>query len=222
MKILVIDDTQKHLDSALLTLEGHDITLCSSYDEAIGWLEIKYDNEVIMGKCEQYKLEGMEHYNAYCKAKEEIGPLPYWDAVLCDLFMPAGRDALGGGGWNYIGQEMAVGWSLALVAARRGAKYAGVLTATDHHNHPASAMLDRIDQGPSSEPHVLNIDGARVIMTNHAEFIDLDGEEDVACYMCNGHSPHCHNCYVCKGRGKITQQKQGKDWGKFLSRLLEE
>lgn len=143
MKILVIDDTQKHLDSAVKTLEGHDVTLCSSYDEALKLLEEKAVDT----------------------------RLPYWDAVLCDLLMPAGKDAMGAKGDQYIGQEMPVGWSLALVAARRGARYVGVLSDTNHHDHPASAMLDRLDD-EHWEPHIFNIDGASVLMTNWVEYAD--------------------------------------------------
>jgi len=210
MKILVIDDTQKHLDSAVKTLEGHDVTLCTSYDEALELLEPKKET-------------------------------PYWDAVLCDLLMPAGRDAQGSD--KYVGQEMPVGWSLALVAAMRGTKYVAVASDMNHHDHPGSAMLDRLD---GYKGHIFNIDGATVLMTNKIGLIELGGEEDVDCCVCSGTKFDCnswncsickgtllipttteecfcviqHHCDSCKGTGKRTVPKRGKDWGKILDRLL--
>lgn len=94
-----------------------------------------------------------------------------WDAVLCDLMMPAGENAQGSKGQKFIGEEMAVGWSLALTAASRGAKYVAVATDTNHHNHPASAMLDGIRN------HMFSVDGARMLMTNNLIFVDVEGEE---------------------------------------------
>ncbi len=35
MKILVIDDNPVHLEAAKITLDDHDLTLCSSHDDAI-------------------------------------------------------------------------------------------------------------------------------------------------------------------------------------------
>jgi CheY-like chemotaxis protein len=39
MKILVIDDSAVHLESAQLTLIGHEVTLCSSHDKALDLLK---------------------------------------------------------------------------------------------------------------------------------------------------------------------------------------
>lgn len=94
-----------------------------------------------------------------------------WDAVLTDLLMPAGRDAQGGKGLEFVGQEMPVGLALALLAALRGARYVAVVTATNHHAHPASAMLDRLR--PHSGPNFV-INGARAMFVHHTP-IEVEG-----------------------------------------------
>lgn len=180
MKILVIDDTKKHLDAAVQTLTGHEVTLCSSYDEALKLLTEK------------------------------------WDVVLCDLLMPAGKDAQGPNGYKFIGQKIPAGWSLALAAARHGAKYVAVASDMGHHDHPASAMLDRLNE------HLFKIDDATVLMTNHVSLIGIAGTECV-CPKCNGtlkatgYSGGFYDCY-CKNGTSFGEK--GKNWGEILDYLL--
>ena len=138
MKVLVIDDTKRHRVSAAQIFTGpeYELTIASSYDEAVKLLEVEYSG-------------GGIDKNGFAIKKKE---LPYWDAVLCDLLMPASGECCAS--CSLVGVEMPVGWSLALVAARRGAKFVAVVTDKDHHQPPASAMLDRLCE------HVLNVDGA--------------------------------------------------------------
>ena len=168
---------------------------------------------------------------------------PY-DAVLCDLLMPAGRMAQGPNGKKYVGQEMPVGFGLALLAVLRGAKLVLVATATNHHDHPAAAMFDHFrDKGKCLErqkgwaipaPHRFSIDGTRVayfhaIMTFVEGSVCLDcngsGEKD-ACY-CTRESDHSKpDCSDCGGKGRKCRECQnsgkqwGKDWGAMLQYLL--
>lgn len=158
MKVLVIDDTKKHLDSAVKTLEGHEVTICDNHDEALKLLYPQYDHDLFRKLWKDYEEAGLK--DAYEKARAE-STFPYWDAVLCDLLMPAGRNAQGGEGTGFIGQEMAVGWSLALSAVKNGAKFVAVVTDMNHHHHPASAMIDEING------HIFDIDGARMLLTNY-------------------------------------------------------
>lgn len=217
VKILVIDDTQVHLDAAKQTLGGHDVTYCATHEQAHGLLAVQFNGERQKALVAQYKAEGMNLNDAWAKADAET-KLPYWDVVLSDLLMPAGPMSQGGPGCQYVGQEMAVGWALALQAARNGAKYVAVVTDTNHHHHPASAMLDRFNR------HFFTIDGARVLMTNYLQFVGIHGSE--------GTCPDCHGtgkqgdgetewkCFDCRGTGR-RYLKQGKDWGKILEQLLE-
>jgi CheY-like chemotaxis protein len=218
MKILVIDDTKKHLDAALQTLVGHDVTVCSTHDEALRLLEKQYDNDKQKQLLEKYEQSGMKNREAWDKSYLD-SELPYWDAVLCDLLMPAGRNAQGGEGTKFIGQEMPVGWSLALQAAREGAKYVAVVTDMNHHHHPASAMLDGLNR------HIFSIDNARLLMTNHIDLVGIIGSE-CACKQCNGTGKkrfddgRPYDCHYCTNG--IDFADKGKNWNSILVRLTGE
>lgn len=180
MKILVIDDTQVHLTAALQTLQGHDVTTCSSHDEATELL---------------YKRQGVQ----------------YWDAVLCDLLMPAGKNAQGPEGKKLVGQEMPIGWALVLHAVLSGAKYVAVVTDMNHHNHPASALLDGLGG------HVFNIDEAKCLMTNRLYLVGIAGTES-ACTECHGIGRDSNPQYACRHCEGFSQK--GKDWGRILRQLV--
>jgi len=83
-----------------------------------------------------------------------------WDVVLCDLLMPAGFDKQGPIGKKFSGQEMPVGFGLALMFALRGAKYVAVATDSNHHDHPASAMFDYL--GAYNSNPCFNVNGAHL------------------------------------------------------------
>ncbi|MFA6047775.1 MAG: hypothetical protein WCV59_02790 [Parcubacteria group bacterium] len=214
MRILVIDDTQGHLDAARQTLSGHDLTLCSSHDEAVKLLLWKYDDNEKSQRIKQYESEGLKWTDAYEKAEQETR-LPYWEVVLCDLLMPAGSREQGSGR-HLVGQEMAVGWSLALQAVKNGANYVAVITELNHHQHPASAMIDKING------HIFTIDNAKMLMTNYVETVGIKGTEG-KCIECGGTGKHRKwgyedNCHFCKNG--IDFLVKGKDWGKILNLLL--
>lgn len=141
MRILVIDDNPLHQESARQTLGDHDLTVASTYDEA---------HRLIYGETD-------------CTGERQKPPEQIFDVVLSDLLMPASGMAIGEEGKKYIGQEMPVGFALSLMAALSGAKYVAVVTDTDHHDHPASAMLDTFNSYHDSciSPRFV-INGARV------------------------------------------------------------
>jgi CheY-like chemotaxis protein len=191
MKILVIDDNQKHLNSALQTLAGHDVTICSTHDEALKLLQRNIDRDLFSSLFAKYRSSGMKVHGIGSASDRAVteSRLPYqWDAVLCDLLMPAGQNQQGYEGEKFIGQEMPIGWSLALMASRAGAKYVAVVTDTSHHDHPASAMLDSIGD------HIFDIDGAKVLMTNTVHMVDVEGADG----------------YI----------EKGKNWGEILNYLV--
>ena len=65
-----------------------------------------------------------------------------FDVALLDLLMPAEGMTLGGEGLSHLGQPLAVGYPLAVLLAAEGVRYVAVATDTNHHNHPASALMD--------------------------------------------------------------------------------
>ncbi len=249
MKILVIDDKAANREAAKQTIIGHDLTVVDSWDAAVEQLEIRYNEQVIKTKlvaaglpATSDKLEGevrKKWYSEYYKIKE-TSRVPYWDAVLCDLLMPASRETMGGEGMKFVGQEMPLGLALALLAAKNGAKYVAVATATNHHHHPASAMLDRLEDCGDGPNFVIN--GAQAMFV-HAPFIP-DLVKDVECYTCvggtacgycrarlvDGKCPRLHEgeghakpCHICHGKGKHdTFVHERKHWGNVLAQLTGE
>lgn len=214
MKILVIDDSANHQKSAQQGLGTlHDLTVVGGHDEALKLLETKCDRAKYETLRDQYKEQGVKDY--YQRADAE-SRLPYWDAVLCDLLMPAGRNAQGGDGLKYVGQEMPIGWSLAITAALRGAKYVAVVTDMNHHHHPASAMLDSMNRT------IFVLHGAKALFTNYVGMVGIEGTKG-ACAKCSGSGKDStyEECYRCNGTGTAYAQ-HGKDWADILAKLLGE
>lgn len=101
--------------------------------------------------------DSLTHRNA---GKEQLGSLhnltavaDYTDAVriaqdsvfdvaLLDLLMPAEATTLGGKGLEFIGEEIPVGFPLAVKMSMCGVSQIIVATDINHHYHPASAIVD--------------------------------------------------------------------------------
>jgi hypothetical protein len=93
-----------------------------------------------------------------------------FDVALLDLLMPAetttlGPDAIA----KYVGEEIGVGFPLALSLALMGVRLIGVATDMNHHNHPMSAIVDWF-------PHQLTVNQSCVLF-KHARLND-DGSKD--------------------------------------------
>jgi CheY-like chemotaxis protein len=188
MRILVIDDTRKHLDAAVKTLEEHVVTLCEDYEDAV-----------------------------------ELIKQGQWDAVLCDLLMPAG--SRGDRKGVFLGQEVAVGWPLALLAAKQGVKHVAMITDACHHDHPASAMVDWLNDS-CSEPEIFTVNNTKMLFTNWPNFIqvELDEEEETECFSCFDGTKigdKSTKCEKCNGTKRAMYAKKGKNWGEVLSLLLK-
>ena len=65
-----------------------------------------------------------------------------FDVALLDLLMPAEAETLGAEGLAFLGEEIPVGFPLAIEMALCGVPQIIVATSTNHHNHPASAIVD--------------------------------------------------------------------------------
>lgn len=260
MKILVIDDTQENLQIAKQVLEGHELTVASTYDEAYKLLkqpEASYEaveaelvrrgftkNPYDKGTTEE---ERKAHWEARERIAVELCPPPPFEAVLSDLLMPAGREQQGLTGAKYIGQEMPVGFALALMAVLQGARYVAVVTNMNHHDHPAAAMLDRLTSGSfcddDQHPAKITVNEVPVDFVNDAPMVGIEGttcsdcsgsgkQTERACWLCRGSGKNERDgsdCHLCKGSGSGTPtcytcagsgKVLGKDWGKVLARLL--
>ncbi len=176
MKILVIDDSSVHQQSARQTLKDHDLTVVGSYDEAV-------------------RLMGQDF-----KVGSKYGQV--FDAVLTDLMLPAGMGGLGGAGSEFDGQEMPMGFGLALLAVLySGAKMVAVVTDLNRHVHPASRLLDLLI-GRHESPSV-NSHGRPKFLMNGA----------VVGFYNSGH----RKLQVTGSDGSI-----GKNWGAVLANLVGE
>lgn len=261
MRILVIDDNPLHQQSARQTLKGHDLTIVGTYDEAYELLQTDEsaddpDHKSIVAEHERRYGPVPKEWSdltederiiwmvRYERIGDELRPPGNYDAVLCDLLMPASKRTMAGEGLKYVGQEMPVGFGLVLMAVRAKVKYAAVVTATNHHNHPAAAMLDpflsscphKYDGGSPSR-FVMN--GARVGYFS-APFCWL--ENSPPCTSCGGNftpkpcdwfpneATHPEGCGKCRGSGKTHCDRcsgsglseQGKDWGLVLKAMTIE
>src|SRR3989344_159126 len=150
-----------------------------------------------------HELTVVDSYDAAVEVLEKNN----YDVVLSDLLMPASHNMLGPEGMKYAGELMPVGFALALFAARQGTKYVAVVTATSHHDHPASAMLDLLD---SSTPAFV-INGAVVGFSNH----NMSPVEGTVCPVCHG-GEKMGNCNPCWGTGNMM----GKNWKAALSEVM--
>lgn len=195
MKILVIEDKQKHRDSAQETLAGHNLTVLSTFDEAMDTMAEKVDEgkvRVLLAEAgfvaepsrfpKEDDEDGRAYWQAYFKAKHEaekraVIPFPY-EVVLVDMMMPVARKTALSIGLHPYDQEVPYGFVLALRAALRGAKYVAMVTDTNHHKGAMSAALDYID-GAS-----FTVNGAKCMFV-HARFIE-DPALGVDCYNCVG------------------------------------
>lgn len=254
MKILVIDDSKLHQMSARQTLIGHDLTIVSTYDEAHQLLqepqapyeeveaELKRRNFKDSYDQTATKEEREATRKERARLEQELCSPPSFDVVFCDLLMPASEMTMGPNGRGYIGQEMPVGFALALMASLHGAKYVAVVTDTNHHDHPASAAIDAFasrcpdEDDSSGVPPRFIINGAKVGYY-HSPMTFVEG---TLCLNCNGASNKdvCYcvernagspklDCERCKGVGlycwdcRNSGKQWGKNWGAVLKHLLE-
>ena len=65
-----------------------------------------------------------------------------FDVALLDLLMPSETMTLGAEGLKFLGEEIPVGFPLAIKMAVLGIPHIIVATDTNHHDHPASAIVD--------------------------------------------------------------------------------
>ncbi|MDD9868001.1 MAG: hypothetical protein OXU73_01585 [Candidatus Campbellbacteria bacterium] len=235
LRVLVIDDSERHQKSARLTLADHDLTIVGTYEEAekillpaiykAGGPKVEEEMERLGFSTDVKSYKDWEEFR---KVQKEIAKklFPTFDAVLCDLLMPVVHMSVLREQKNeeYAGEEMPFGFSLAFQAAKHGAKYVAVVTDTGHHDHPASAMLDPLSfkvqftiTGFHRHRGVTTGDryGAAVGFYNSPKMVEVEG----VCHACDGtgqrHDSE-YKCPTCRGSGSA----RGKDWGCILKKLL--
>lgn len=136
MKILVVDNDQKHQESARQTLAEHELVIVENFDQA---------QEILSPKInwKEYERLVIEENLSDREAKKRAMPKPDFDVVLSDLLMAKGSDSgMGERGRILIRQEMGYGYPIVFLAANAGVPLIGVFTDKNHHDHPMSYTFD--------------------------------------------------------------------------------
>jgi len=120
----------------------------------------------------QFEGQDLTVVSTYDEGRKAIERGIGYDAVLVDLLMPASGHMQGSDGRKFVGQEMPVGIFLATLAAVKGAKYVGLFTDSNHHNHPASACIDPFNED-EDHPTPFAIQNTKVVFTNNREWLHL-------------------------------------------------
>ena len=243
LKILVFDDSEIHRQSAVLTLgKDHDLTVVGTYDEAQEALAPGVDHN----KAKQLRPDLLEKaglsrdFNPYGKDKNasEADMAKYeaaldksyelttsrqnFDVVLTDLLVPASRQAQGDEGKPFVGQEMPLGTTIALLALCNGVRKVAVVTDKNHHAHPASAAFDCFERDRGMGP----VEGVKILCTNRVglniavdtatgEAVDwkfLNSEEGKRKYPLPEGQDH--------GDRRGIEWRKGKNWNLVLDQLL--
>ncbi len=233
MKILVFDDSEIHRETALLTLKGHDLKIVGTYDDAqaalktvVGFEKLEKVLSDLLQKnglasdFNPYKGEVLDehrklYWNLWSEAREIVRQRPDFDVVLTDLFVPASSQAMGPKGKRFIGQEMPLGTTIALLAICAGVKNVAVVTDGDHHDHPAIAAFDCFSGCDAQGVKLIctNRPDYTAIDSNTGEVVDrdfLDSQEGLVAYPPNPERT---------GRQGL-KWIPGKNWKKVLDRLL--
>jgi len=238
MKILVFDDSLIHQEAAKLSLVGHDLVVVGTYDEAQKALTsvVDYDKAkvILPGLLEKAGLptdfephgknkEASEEVKAkFWALKDESRKLatnhPDFDVVLTDLMVPASGQAQGQEGDRFVGQEMPLGTTIALLALVAGVKKVAVVTDMNHHSHPASAAFDCFGSMDKA--------GANIICTNRVGMLNIDEATGLSVDGEILQSEEGKKKYPYP-EGKSWGDRQGlkrggKNWGGILKQLLGE
>ncbi len=130
MRILVIDDNQANLDSALATLNGHELVTEGDAEKA-------------------HDMIANEKWDAVLT--DLWMPTPQGTIAFgVGLADPSRMEDDG------IKNTMPIGRVFSLMAITRGVKYVGVLTDTNHHNDRLTAALDGVGFGKSPRLAVMS------------------------------------------------------------------
>ena len=150
MKVLVIEDTQKHQESAIeqLKARGHEVTVASSFAVAELLLSVAGRIDVALDRQTPRRvvyLTRQDHPDFFKGKRDVYANVPRFDVVLTDMNLPT-SEGLTGIQPHLVeeGGLVPYGFPLALKAASVGVKYVAMVTDTGHHDSALSAALDMI------------------------------------------------------------------------------
>ncbi|TSC60379.1 MAG: hypothetical protein LiPW15_257 [Parcubacteria group bacterium LiPW_15] len=173
MKILVIDNSRFNHESARATLKGHDLTIISSFDEAMDIMRKKVDADNVQrllidaGFAEKPDYSDRE-WSAYWQALRESetkSVIPFeFEVVLTDMMMPVSMKTIGPGVYR-PGEEVPYGFVIALKAASLGAKFVAMVTDGNHHEDAMIAAIECLNPSyfANGEISSFTINGAKAV-----------------------------------------------------------
>lgn len=124
MKILVFEDTEKHIEAAKEQLKDHDLTIVSSWKEFIGYPDHTYD------------YHGALNYEFIEEPEKFLEHLGRFDVALLDVNVPGILDI------NNSEPEAAIGPIALIKALEAGVPYIALITDKDHHDDAVSNSFD--------------------------------------------------------------------------------
>ncbi len=145
LRILVVDDNPKNLESALLLAEeGHTVDVASTLKEA---------------------LEELTGYD-YCSTQMFREPKTErkYDVVLTDMNFPMGGNEYCSGKIK-AHDVQPLGYAMMLAAARQKVPYIAILTDCNHHEGPIASTFDMLYGSEGVEPmrHPFKVDESKVM-----------------------------------------------------------
>lgn len=212
LSILVVEDKEMHRTSAKETLKDHNVTIVSSFDEAVKQIEPQIDTGRLYAemkrRLEGEGVQGEKWHERWEVLHKELKPSyiirPQFDVVLADLMMPMSNRALMPDVYNPK-EQVPYGFVTALLAAKHGVKHVAVITDTNHHHGPMSAALDLFEEHTleGRTYHRFTTNGS-TCMYMHAMF--LNDMTDNPCEHCTD-----GGCTLCNGSLKRTVEYQEEE-----------
>jgi CheY-like chemotaxis protein len=224
LNILVLDDCEKNRRSAQALLGNHNLTVVGNYDDAQLLLQATINHEVASSfglvppkQKEDWPFweQGIIKLN---QASRAMMVYPKYDVVMTDLMMKPSHQAMHSKKHlPILTEEQPVGVFIALLALSNGVKNVGVLTDTDHHEHPASAAFDCF---PKIRPN-----GISVVCTNRPDFVMIDEQTNQVLTEDFLNSETGIERYP-RLPGNEHSSRIGifsaKDWASFLKQILQQ
>lgn len=123
-------------------------------------------NNNLLAALKQLEEHDVTVENSYFTAMRIVRDGAKFDVAILDLLMPAEPDVLGSEGMVYLGEKIPAGYPLAIKLAMLGVPLITVATDTNHHNHPASAIMDWFDG------ETFRINGSKIVMMHAPRYDD--------------------------------------------------
>lgn len=145
MRILVIDDREINREAALAQLADHEVTVVSSYDEALNLISGSVPRDDVLRALGRSRRGGNCIDDEFRAKEEELRPKFNFEIVLVDLMMPASDRTLGQGCEHRRGDPMPYGFPLMIKIAMEypeKVNHIAIVSDVNHHNHAMSAALD--------------------------------------------------------------------------------